>query len=83
MQLNIKNEDARRMAMQLSRLTGESMTQAVTEAIRERLEREKGKHGRAGVARKLMSIGRRCASRPVTDPRPPDEILYDKDSLPR
>ena len=82
MQLNIKNEDARRMASQLAHLTGESMTQAVTEAIRERLEREKGKHGRSGVAKKLMSIGRRCASRPVTDSRPPNEILYDKDGLP-
>ena len=83
MQLNIKNEDARHMAMQLARLTGESMTQAVTEAIRERLEREKRKRGRSGVARKLMSIGRRCASRPLTDSRPPDEILYDEHGLPR
>ncbi len=83
MQLNIKNEDARRMAMQLAHLTGESMTQAVTEAIRERLEREKGKHGRSGVAQKLMSIGRRCASRPVTGSRPSDEILYDEHGLPR
>jgi len=83
MQLNIKNEDARRMAIQLAHLTGESMTQAVTEAIRERLEREKGKHGRSDVAKKLMNIGRRCSSRPLTDSRTPDEILYDKDGLPR
>ena len=83
MQLNIKNEDARRMAIQLAHLTGESMTQAVTEAIRQRLEREKGKHGRSGVAKKLKGIGRRCASRPLIDSRTPDEILYDKDGLPR
>ncbi len=83
MQLNIKNEDARHMAAQLAHLTGESMTQAVTEAIRQRLEREKGKHGRSGVARKLMNIGRRCASRPVADSRLPDEILYDELCLPR
>ena len=43
MQLNIKNEEAHRMAAQLADVTGESMTRAVTEAIRERLEREKGK----------------------------------------
>ncbi len=83
MQLNIKSEEARRLAAQLAHLTGESMTRAVTEAIRERLEREKGKHGRSGIAEKLMNIGRRCASRPVVDPRPPDEILYDEDGLPR
>ena len=82
MQLNIKNEEARRMAAQLADVTGESMTRAVTEVIRERLEREKGKRGRSGVAEKLMRIGRRCASRPVADPRSPDEILYDKDGLP-
>ena len=83
MQLNIKNEEAWRMAAQLARVTGESMTRAVTEAIRERLEREKGKRGRSGIAEKLMKIGRRCASRPIADARPPDEILYDQDGLPR
>ena len=83
MQLNIKNEEARRMAAQLAGVTGESMTRAVTEAIRERLEREKGKRGRSGIAEKLMQIGRRCASRPIADARPPDEILYDQDGLPR
>lgn len=40
MQLNIKNEDAYRMASRLSELTGESLTTAVTTALRERLERE-------------------------------------------
>lgn len=83
MRLNIKNDEAHRMAIQLAHLTGETITQAVTEAIRERLEREKSKCGRSGIARKLMRIGRRCASRPVADSRPPDEILYDKAGLPR
>ena len=71
------------MAAQLADVTGESMTRAVTEAIRERLEREKGKRGRSGIAEKLMKIGRRCVSRPVADARSPDEILYDEDGLPR
>ena len=71
------------MAVQLAHLTGETMAKAVTEAIRQRLEREKSKRGRSGVARKLMRIGRRCASRSATDSRTPNEILYDKDGLPR
>ena len=39
MSLNIKNDTAHRYAQELANLTGESMTQAVTEALRERLER--------------------------------------------
>src|ERR1700689_3961291 len=39
-QLNIKREDAKRLASRLSELTGESLTTAVTEALRERLDRQ-------------------------------------------
>jgi len=82
MPLSIKNDEAHRLAEELAHLAGESLTQAVTEAIRQRLERESRKRERSGIARKLMSIGRRCSSRPLTDSRAPDEILYDKDGLP-
>lgn len=37
--LNIKNEETYRLAQELAEQTGESMTTAVTEALRERLER--------------------------------------------
>ena len=43
MGLNIKNEETHRLARELARLTGESMSAAVNEAIRERLERVRGK----------------------------------------
>jgi antitoxin VapB len=39
MQLNIKHPDAHRLATELAALTGESLTAAVTEALRERLLR--------------------------------------------
>jgi antitoxin VapB len=41
MQLNIKSDDAYALASELATLTGESLTAAVTEAIRQRLERER------------------------------------------
>ena len=41
MSLNIKNEETCRLARELARLTGETMTGAVTVALRDRLEREK------------------------------------------
>lgn len=39
MALSIKTPEADRLARELSRLTGETMTEAVTVALRERLER--------------------------------------------
>ena len=41
MALSIKTDEADRLARQLARLTGETMTSAVTVALRERLERER------------------------------------------
>ena len=39
-QLNIKSEDAYRLASRLSELTGESLTAVVTKALRAELARE-------------------------------------------
>lgn len=84
MHLNIKNGDAHRFARDLARLTGESMTEAVTTAIRERLEREIARRRRReGLARRLLALGDECAALPLLDDRSPDEILYDEDGLPR
>ncbi len=41
MSLNINNEEAVRLARQLAAATGESITSAVTAAVRERLDRLK------------------------------------------
>jgi antitoxin VapB len=49
-QLNIKSEDAYRMASRLSEMTGESLTAVVTGALRDRLEREE--HARDKEVRK-------------------------------
>ncbi|HYM75901.1 MAG TPA: type II toxin-antitoxin system VapB family antitoxin [Candidatus Dormibacteraeota bacterium] len=84
MSLNIKNEETHRMARELARLTGESMTAAVNEAIRERLERVRGKSGR-GMAERLMEIGKDCAAR-LKEPYKSidiDELLYDENGLPK
>jgi antitoxin VapB len=83
MGLNIKNEETHRLAMQLADLTGETMTRAVTIALQERLEREKRRRLRVGVASRLLQIAHRCTSRPVLDDRRPDEVLgYDSHGLP-
>lgn len=82
MQLNIKNPETRRLALELARITGETVTDAVTTALRERLER-KNLRSKAGVAEKLMEIGNRWAALPERDPRDADDILYDEAGLPK
>lgn len=84
MSLNIKNKKAHQMASQLARLTGESMTQAVTEALRERLERVRKKE-EAGMAERLLEIGRECASHLEEPWRSADhaDLLYDENGLPK
>jgi len=84
MSLNIKNEETHRLARELAGLTGESMTAAITAAVRERLERVRRETG-DGLARRLLAIGRDCAPRLVEPYRSAEhgEVLYDERGLPR
>lgn len=84
MTLNIKNEEAHRLARELAQLTGASMTEAVTEALRERLTRLRGATG-GNLADRLLAIGRDCAKRLPPAVRAVDhgELLYDERGLPR
>ncbi len=83
MGFNVKNEETHRLARELAALTGESMTAAITLAIRERLERVRGAT-RGSLAERLRSIGKRTAPRlkgiRSTDH---DTLLYDERGLPR
>jgi antitoxin VapB len=82
--LNIKNREAHQLAEELSKLTGESMTTAVTIALRERLDRVRQQQG-LGLADRLLAIGKDCAIRLKEPFRSADhgEILYDEHGLPR
>jgi antitoxin VapB len=82
MHLNIKNDEAHKLATELAGLTGESLTSAVTLALRERLARERRRRRPDLVAARLMKIGSQFAALADTG-RSPDEILgYDEDGLP-
>jgi antitoxin VapB len=84
MSLNIKSEEAHRLAQELARLTGESMTAAVTQAVRERLDRVRREQA-VGLADRLLAIGKDCASRLREPFRSVDhaDLLYDERGLPR
>lgn len=83
MTLNIKDPEAHKLAQALARETGETMTDAVTEALRERLERIRRRRKPEVTAAELLAIGRRCASTlkgPAVDHA---TLLYDERGLPR
>jgi len=84
MSLNIKNEETHRMVRELARLTGESMTAAVNEAVRERLERVRGK-SKEDMVERILQIGRECASRLKEPYKSIDhgDLLYDENGLPK
>lgn len=83
MALNIRNTEAEQLAETLARLTGETKTEAVTKALRERLRRlDRDRSGRQ-LADELDEIASHCASLPVRDTRSEDEIIgYDTQGLP-
>ena len=84
MALNIRNPETDKLARDLARLTGETKTEAVTRALRDRLERVRREGGKRRLADELDEIARHCAQLPVQDERAPEEILgYDEDGLPR
>jgi antitoxin VapB len=81
MSLNIKNPDTYRLVKELADLTGESMTAAVTEAVRERLERLRADFRPEEI---------REIAREIRERLPPgyldqdfDGLLYDEKGLPK
>jgi len=83
MPLNVKSEKAHDLARRLAKETGETLTEAVTVALSERLERVRRLRRTHATTEELRAIGRRCAAqlkRPVADH---GALLYDERGLPR
>jgi antitoxin VapB len=84
MSLNIKDPEAHRLARMLAQETGESMTRAVTSALKEKLGRVRKKRARRKISvDEMMAIGKRVRSH-VKGPVPDHaELLYDERGLPK
>lgn len=83
MALSIKHPEADRLARELADCTGESLTEAVLNALRERLGRVHRRVPAESLAEQLRAISERCARLPVVDARTPEQILnYDERGLP-
>jgi len=84
MSMNIKNKEAYQLSKQLAKLTGETLTTAVTQSVRERLDRIRRERG-VDLAERLLEIGRDCAVHLKKSLRTIDhgEMLYDDHGLPK
>ena len=82
MSLNIKNEETCQLARELAELTGETMTGAITVALRQRLEREREIAERL---KRMRAISKRIAKhlRPGPSSVEHGDWLYDENGLPK
>ena len=77
MALSIKSDEADRLARELAAETGETLTEAVETALRERLEREHARNA-ASMRARLARLAADAAAMRVADDRTPEEIIgYD------
>lgn len=84
MALSIKNDETERLARQVARETGESLTEAIQKALQERWERLKARRRSQVLAGQIEEMLRRVDALPNLDSRPEDEILgYDEHGMPR
>lgn len=84
MPLSIKHHEADELARKLAEVTGLSITEAVTKALREQLRRETGRDSAGRMVEELREIAARCAALPDYDTRTPEDILgFDEHGLPR
>jgi antitoxin VapB len=81
MALSIKTAEADRLARELAAATGETLTDAVTKALRERLDRVRTKQD--DYVERIHRLQDEIAALPIVDFRSPDEIIgYDEHGLP-
>ncbi len=83
MSLNIKDPEAHKLAQLLADETGETLTAAVTQALRERLDRIRQRRKRDQLFAELMAISKRSAAILQGPPIDHAELLYDEHGLPK
>jgi len=82
MSLNVKDPEAHRLAEAIAKATGETLTRAVTEALRERYERLRRRRAKASVE-ELLAIARRSSAHVKGPYLDHSKFLYDERGLPK
>ena len=81
MPLSIRSETVESRARELARRTGRTMTDAIGDALAQRLEAMEARA--AGLREELLAIARDCAAAPDLDARSAEAILgYGPDGAP-
>jgi antitoxin VapB len=85
MPLSIKDPEADDLARELALRTGETITHALKQALRERLARERSKSDKAGLSDRLLTIGQRCSAHisGSRDSLDHGSLFYDEKGLPK
>ena len=84
MALSLKDPETDRLAREVAKLTGESLTEAVRNALADRLVRERLRRGQRaqGLTEMLDALALECAALPDLDTRSVDEIIgYDEHGM--
>lgn len=83
MALSIKNDEVERLTRTMAEQTGESLTQVILTALRDRWERLSGRREVPDLREEVQRIQARMAGLPRLDSRTDEEILgYDPDGVP-
>ncbi len=83
MSLNVKNPEAHKLAQAVAKETGETLTEAVTVALRERLARLRKARKQQKLVEEILAISDRFVKQmkgPLIDH---DTFLYDENGLPK
>jgi antitoxin VapB len=83
MSLNIKDPEAHKLAQELAKATGETMTEAVTVALKERIARIRRSRKADATAAEWLAIGKRCGEQLQGLPMDHGSLLYDDQGLPK
>lgn len=75
MAVNLRNAEAERLAAELARQTGQTKTEAVINALGDRLERVRRDRSRRPLVDELVEIAEQCVRLQRLDSRSTDEIL--------
>jgi hypothetical protein len=82
MAMNIKRRETEALARRVAKLAGENLTDAITNSLKERLERLPRHRKPGSVADRLMDIGADCAAHLPKKMLSTDD-LYDRRGLPK
>ena len=82
MSLNVKDPEAHRLAQAIAKASGETLTRAVTEALRERYQRLQSRQDKAS-GEELLAIAKRSSSQVKRPSLDHAVLLYDEGGLPK